>query len=246
MCYSYHRSSIDEGDRMKKKLLFFLCLFLCLPFCVYAKKDSVIFSKCIDGDTAKFKLKGEEITVRFLAVDTPEVNHPTKGEEPYGKEASNYTCEVLKNAKKIKLEYDDASDPTDKYDRYLAWIWVNDELLQENLIKKGLAKVAYLYGNYKYVDLLKTDEEVAQAKQIGIWSDDHSSEIESNENNKGDIYINIIDDINIDYNVLVISLIIIIILCIFFPKYRKKTVRKTRNKIKKTLTSELEKNLKKI
>ena len=49
----------------------------------------------------KFLINGKEETVRFLAVDTPESVHPKKDLEYYGKEASNYTCNALKNAKKI-------------------------------------------------------------------------------------------------------------------------------------------------
>lgn len=80
------------------------------------------FSACVDGDTARFILKKEEIKVRMLAIDTPETKHPTKGEEPFGQEASDFTCNKLKNAIKIILEFDDNSDKKDKYDRYLAWV----------------------------------------------------------------------------------------------------------------------------
>lgn len=46
----------------------------------------------------------------MLAIDTPESVHPTKGVEYYGEEASNYTCNLVTNAKKIELEYDKNSD----------------------------------------------------------------------------------------------------------------------------------------
>jgi len=135
------------------------------------EKVEVKFSKCVDGDTAKFILDNEEITARFLAVDTPETVHPTKGEEPFGKEASNYTCEKLTNAKEIVLEYDDGSDKKDKYDRHLVWIYYDDNFLQEDLISLGYAKVAYLYGDYKYTADLQNSEVVAKSDKKGIWSD---------------------------------------------------------------------------
>ena len=65
-------------------------------------KEEVIFSKCVDGDTVKIELNGEVKTVRMLAVDTPESVHPTKGIEYYGKDASDFTCNTFKNAKKIE------------------------------------------------------------------------------------------------------------------------------------------------
>lgn len=103
------------------------------------ERIEVKYSESVDGDTAKFKLDEEIITVRFLGIDTPETVHPSLGEQPYGKEASNYTKEKLQNANKIELEYDSNSSKTDKYGRHLAWIWVDDSLLQEELIREGLA-----------------------------------------------------------------------------------------------------------
>lgn len=168
---------------MKKIYCVLTLLFIFLvDFNVYAlSKKEVKFSKCVDGDTARVILNKEEIKVRFLAIDTPESVHPTKGEEPFGKETSEYTCEKLKNAKTILIEYDPESDKTDKYDRHLVWIYVDDILLQKDLIEKGYAKVAYLYGDYLYTDELKEAEEAAKKSGVGIWSDSSNQEKEENE-----------------------------------------------------------------
>ena len=160
---------------MKKKVVFLLIIFL-FPGVVFASgREEVTLSKCVDGYTAKFIINNKEETVRFLAVDTPETKHPTKGEEPYGKEASDYTCNRLKEVNKIELEYDDNSTKTDKYNRYLAWVFVDDNLLQAELVKNGLAEVAYLYGDYKYTDLLKDYEQTAIATKVGMHSDTDTS-----------------------------------------------------------------------
>lgn len=163
---------IVKGDDMKK-ILWIGVLYLCLiPTSVYAEKELVQLSKCVDGDTAKFVINKKVYTTRFLAIDTPETKHPKKKEEPFGKEASAYTCKRLTNAKKIELEYDDASKKEDKYQRRLAWILVDGKLLQEELIEKGYAKVAYLYGDYKYTDVLKLEEKMARVNKRGLWNDD--------------------------------------------------------------------------
>ncbi len=170
---------------MKKGILIILIVILLFPFNIYAnEKVEVKFSKCVDGDTAKFILNGKEETVRFLAIDTPETKHPTKGEEPYGKEASDYTCKKITDAKKIELEFDNNSDKKDKYDRYLAWVFVDDNLLQANLIKNGLAEVAYLYDDYKYTDLLKEYEQTAKLSKIGMYSDIDTSSYSNKDNEK--------------------------------------------------------------
>ena len=156
---------------MKKILVFIFIFFIGFDICVAQERIEVEFDSCVDGDTAKVVLNDKVIKVRFLAIDTPETIHPKKGVESYGKEASDFTCNKLKSANKIEIEYDDNSDRTDKYDRHLVWIWVDDYLLQDEIIKEGLAEVAYLYGDYKYTGILKDHEEISRANKIGIWSD---------------------------------------------------------------------------
>lgn len=139
------------------------------------KKEKVTFAKCGDGDTARFIINNKERKVRFLAIDTSEVD----SNERFSKEASEYTCNALKNAKEIYLEYDSNSDIEDKYGRILAFVYVDNVLLQKSLIENGLAKVYYIYGDYDHVDELKEAQSVAKNKKIGIWSD--TEEVEESE-----------------------------------------------------------------
>ncbi len=208
-----------------KKIYVILFLFLLFPFNVFASnKEGVTLAQCVDGDTARFIYKGEEIKVRFLAIDTPEVKHPKKDAEAYGKEASLYTCKRLKEGK-IYIEFDEESDKLDKYNRYLAWIYVDDSLLQKELVSKGLAKVAYLYGDYSYTDILKKEEVKAKNNKIGIWS------------NREDTLRDYIMNMNIWIKFL---LTIIIIICIsIYLYYDKKARRKILKKGKKILKEKM-------
>ena len=56
------------------------------------EQKGVKLTKCTDGDTAHFMIDGQDTTVRFLAIDTPETKKPNTPVQPYGKEASRYTC----------------------------------------------------------------------------------------------------------------------------------------------------------
>jgi micrococcal nuclease len=129
--------------------------------------EKVKLSKCGDGDTARFIIKNEEKKVRFLAIDTPEVDK----NDPYSREAKEYTCNKLKQATEIYLEYDSNSDKEDKYGRVLAFVHVDGVLLEKDLIEHGYAKVAYIYGDYNYVEELRKVEEVAKNNKIGIWEE---------------------------------------------------------------------------
>ncbi len=211
-----------------RKVLFIIFILISSILTANAEeKINVSFSDCVDGDTAKFVMNEEIIKVRFLAIDTPESVHPTKEIEAFGKEASDFTCDKIKNAKKIQLEFDANSSKTDKYERYLAWVWVDDYLLQDLIISNGFGEVAYLYGDYKYTDLLKDHEEIAKSKKIGMW----------NEN---------IENLNKDKNNIVfycICILILIILFILSKKFRKKTINKVKRKIKKELKDEITKEI---
>ena len=154
-----------------KKLIIFLSLFTISINNIYAK-EIVEFSDCVDGDTIKVLLDGKEYTARLLAIDTPESVHPQKPVEYYGKEASDYTCNKIKNAKKLEIEYDDNSDKMDKYDRLLVWVFTDGTLLQKDLIENGYAKLAYLYDDYKYTSELEKIQELASTKNIGIWNEE--------------------------------------------------------------------------
>jgi len=218
---------------MKKLMILLLGIFLIGINRVYADTDIVKFSNCVDGDTIKVTLNKKEYTVRMLAVDTPESVHPTKGVEYYGKDASEYTCEKVKNAKKLVLEYDADSDKEDKYGRLLAWVFVDDKLLQEELIKNGYAKVAYLYGDYKYTKKLESAQEVASAQEIGVW-DTEALEKYNNENDLKSSVASAITKESDDYSKWDILIIGVLLLIIVFVG--DKTIK---NKAKKKLKSYL-------
>jgi len=221
-----------------KKIIFIFILFFISIINANAKTIKVEFSDCVDGDTAKFIYKKEEITARFLAIDTPETVHPTKGEEFFGKEASEYTCNKLKNAKVIKLEYDKNSDELDKYNRHLVWVFVDDVLLQKKLVSKGYASVSYLYGDYKYTEELELVEQEAEDKKLGIWSIE-----QNNENIKETTNLEKKDKKKLtkkDYKEIIILIGILIIVCTFSSKARKKIKKEA----KKQITKQMKKRLK--
>lgn len=127
-------------------------------------------SKCVDGDTAWFILDDVNEKVRFLSIDAPELNdgHP----DPFALEASAYTCDKLESAETIYLEFDPKSSERDKYNRLLAWIWIDDILLNLELVKDGYAVTNYMFDDYLYNDLLIESELIAKENNMGVWSND--------------------------------------------------------------------------
>ncbi|MBR1486287.1 MAG: thermonuclease family protein, partial [Synergistaceae bacterium] len=109
--------------------------------------------------------------------DTPETVHPKKGVQKYGKEASNFTKGYL-TGRRVWLEYD--KNPTDKYDRHLAYIWlskpakitnetIQSEMFNAKLLSEGYAKVMIIKPNNKYETLFRELENEAQSSKLGMW-----------------------------------------------------------------------------
>ena len=199
---------------MKYKYLF-LIIILIIPFNVYASKTKVKLDKCIDGDTISVIINNEEKKVRFLAVDAPEIDT----NEPYSTEARDFTCNILKNAKKIYLEDDKNSDKEDKYERILAWVWADDILLQNELVKEGYAKIAYLYGDYKYTNELNKYEVIAKDNKLNIWNG-YKEEIKPTHTKKKRLNI-YLDRLNKSYEILVIVIAGILALITLYLKRKK-------------------------
>lgn len=202
-----------------KKILFCIILLFSFNINVKAEKLEVTLNKCVDGDTAWFNLDNDTIKARFLAIDTPE---STNEIEPYGKEASEFTCNILKNANKIEIEYDPNSDKLDKYDRHLVWVFVDDKLLQNIIIQNGLAEVKYIYGDYLYTNTLENSLNIAKENKIGMWQN-----LE-----------------NTNYMFIIVVILLIVIICLFSSKYRKKIINKTKSNIKKNIKKEFKNILK--
>ncbi|MBM7650124.1 micrococcal nuclease [Bacillus ectoiniformans] len=122
----------------------------------------------VDGDTFDVKLaNGKKERVRLTLVDTPETKHPSKGVQPFGPEASEFTKNALTD-EQVELEFD--VQERDQYGRILAYVWHQGEMINEQLIAEGLARVAIFPPNTKYVERFREVQSIAQKAKAGIWS----------------------------------------------------------------------------
>ena len=125
--------------------------------------------KTIDGDTIRVMYEGRERKLRYLLIDTPELNHKQQGRQPFADEAMKRNDELLKSGN-VEIEFD-IGEREDKYGRLLAYVYVDGASVQQQLIEEGLARVAYIYPpNTKHLDPFKDAEGKAQQAGIGIWS----------------------------------------------------------------------------
>lgn len=139
-----------------------------------SKFEKAYVKRVVDGDTIIATINNTDYRVRFIGINTPEST--TKIEE-YGKEASNYTKEML-TGKTVYLEKDIRN--TDKYDRLLRYVWleipneissdeINTKMFNAILLINGYAKLFTYPPDVKYAKYFKPLEEKARKNNIGLW-----------------------------------------------------------------------------
>ncbi len=126
--------------------------------------------KVVDGDTLAVNMNGKKVTLRLIGIDTPETVDPRKPVECFGVEASNKAKELL-TGKSVRIEQDSTQGELDKYDRLLAYVYLEDGLFfNEYMIEEGYA-YEYTYNTpYKYQAEFKEAELFARSAEKGLWA----------------------------------------------------------------------------
>ncbi|QKY71632.1 nuclease [Lentibacillus sp. CBA3610] len=131
--------------------------------------EKATISRVVDGDTIEVNYNGSTEDVRLLLVDTPETVHPSKPVQPFGPEASEFAKETLTPGESVKIEFD--GPKRDHYDRLLGYIWDDGQNFNKQLLRKGLARYAYVYDPpYTHQEAFQQAEANARNNNIGIWS----------------------------------------------------------------------------
>ena len=132
------------------------------------KKEGIKVFSVLDGDTFRYKDSNWKLqSVRLIWVDSPESNTARyRKTECYGKEAKQALTNLIKG-KTIKLESDPNQHQHDNYGRQLAYVWLDDLLINQHLISEGFAKEYTFKTAYsKQADFQSAQ---AQAKAKKIW-----------------------------------------------------------------------------
>ncbi|HAG07630.1 MAG: Nuclease (SNase domain protein) [Clostridia bacterium 62_21] len=142
-----------------------------------------VVTRCVDGDTVYVTLAGRTEKVRFIGINTPELRHPEKGAEPFGREAAAYTRSRLLG-KRVYLEMD--VQERDKYGRLLVYVWlsppesrteaeVRQKMFNAELLLNGYAQVLTIPPNVRYADMFVRLQREARAAQKGLWGGQSNS-----------------------------------------------------------------------
>jgi endonuclease YncB( thermonuclease family) len=143
-------------------ILYFI-LYSCVSEDVSERREERIiyrlFIEVVDGDTVVYK----GMYMRFLGVDTPEIRNPEHGfysDQPYGREAKNFTRMEIKRAKRVSYR----ADGYDRYGRLLVHIFVDGYPLSLRIVEAryGYETVSF-YGDNGFPDIAR---KIAEASKL--------------------------------------------------------------------------------
>lgn len=121
----------------------------------------------VDGDSIEVMVNNTTEKIRLIGIDTPETVHTTVGEEPFEKEASEYTKKQLIN-QKVRLVFDVGL--RDQYGRLLAYVFKGSQFINESLVSEGYAKVSTYAPNVKYSKMFTWLQQAARESKKGLWA----------------------------------------------------------------------------
>ncbi len=129
--------------------------------------STVKVDRVVDGDTAKVFYEGESEYVRYIGIDTPESVKPDSPVECFGEEAKSFNARAIEG-KRLKLVFD--KEKRDHYGRLLAYVYVDGNLLNAELIRRGYATTLEVSPNTSKARQFGDLEAEARDAGRGLWS----------------------------------------------------------------------------
>ena len=187
------------------KIYFIAIFLLAWTYNFYAQENFIIgeyrISKIVDGDTFKFdkldksarlvgvdaeetfkdadaEAKSKELEVNWLdkyQTEKTKEKKPAKTNSPFGYQTWQWTKELFKNVKSVRLEKDDDNRTLDIYGRYLVYvIAIRSDGTEFNYnlecVKQGYSPYFSKYGySYRFDKEFREAEQYAVNTSLGIW-----------------------------------------------------------------------------
>lgn len=162
--------------------VFLLGLTLCFAFllsgCNGASSSSTVLEariqKVVSGHTLEVTIPSLDPAriqrVRLIGIDAPH-----SAQRPWGPDAQKFLQSELNDQRpnasekpSVQLEID--LQQQDQYQRVLAYVWQDGQLINEVLVAQGYALAASRLPNIRYEDRLAQAQETARLSGLGIWN----------------------------------------------------------------------------
>lgn len=136
-----------------KTLLHILLLFF--SFSVYTQTYTGTIIRVIDGDTFIFQTNEGSMKIRLQGIDAPESN------QDFGKESTTFLNQYVNKTASIIYK------GTDKYDRILAYLVIQNININRLIIRKGLA---WHYNYFSSDTSFANAQKLAKVDKTGLWA----------------------------------------------------------------------------
>lgn len=125
--------------------------------------DQVLVTRIIDGDTIEIE-SGQ--LVRYIGIDTPEISFRSTP-DCFAQDAKQANHDLV-FGRQVILEKDVSE--TDRYGRLLRYVWINQTMVNEDLVRRGYALVSSFPPDVRYQDLFLSAQKLAREENLGLWS----------------------------------------------------------------------------
>lgn len=129
--------------------------------------QTYLVTRVVDGDTVKVSINGKESSVRLLGIDTPELKGSTADSECFAQESKTELSRLIEG-QKVFLQPDTIQANTDKYNRLLRYIYLEDININAYMVAEGFARV-YDRVDSDQLEYFQILEMSAQLEHKGIW-----------------------------------------------------------------------------
>ncbi|MEB3341225.1 thermonuclease family protein, partial [Okeania sp.] len=146
---------------MKTKII---CLFMTCIFLVSCQQPNLSSGKIttvervVSGQTIEITDRSAPVPllepIRLIGIQAPDIR-----QKPWGQEAK-VELEKLTLGQEVLLEFD--TQEKDRFDRLLAYVWVEGKLINEYMVEEGLALAEPDFPNTKYMERLTNAQERAR------------------------------------------------------------------------------------
>jgi micrococcal nuclease len=129
--------------------------------------DVVTLERVIDGDSVIVVQEGQKpASIRILGIKTFDAGIEKDVVTPYGQAAVDTLKRLMVNRSMRILLH---STPKDRYGRYIAMLYVDDQDIGLHLVREGLALVYSVYP-FPAMSLYLQEQELARAGRRGLWA----------------------------------------------------------------------------
>ena len=101
-----------------------------------SQTEDATVTRVYDGDTIEALVSGRSEKIRYIGIDTPEMDDPRPAVLEMAQEAAQANRELV-GGRTVRLELD--VQERDRYGRLLAYVWLGDTLVNEWLVREGYA-----------------------------------------------------------------------------------------------------------